>query len=169
MNSQRTNTHNPVSMRTIFLVTVALLLTGCGPGPSSTKSDNAKNADAGRKAGASKATEASASGPEITEAELGVPLYPGATKVEHSNRVLNSEGKKTYVQYLVSDDDVAKVAEFYRAEAAKVGKILDTPTTSADRQVVQIALSDGRSCQVNATKSNDGKTQIHILTSDRKT
>jgi hypothetical protein len=162
MNFQRAN------MRTIFLVTVALLLTGCGLGPSSTKSDNAKSAD-GRKAGASKAADA-ALGPEITEAQLGVPFYPGATKVEHSNVVLSGDGKKTYAQSWTTDDDVLTVAEFYRTEGAKVGKIGGlSENGSADLSIVSIGLNDGRVCQVTLAKTREGKTQIHILTTDPKT
>ena len=168
MNLQRANAHNPVSMRTIFLVTVALLLTGCGMGPSSTKSDNAKNPDAGRKAGASKAADGP-SGPEITEAQLGVPFYPGATKVEHSNVVLSGDGKKTYAQSWTTDDDVLTVAEFYRTEGAKVGEIGGLSNNgSADLSIVSIVLNDGRRCQVTVVKTKEGKTGIHILTTDPK-
>lgn len=163
MNFQRANMH------TVFLVTVALLLMGCGRGPFSTRSDNAKNPDAGRKTGASKAADGP-SGPEITEAQLGVPFYPSATKVEHSNVVLSGEGKTTYSQSWTTDDDVLTVAEFYRTEGAKVGKIGGLPGSgSAELSIVSIGLSDGRSCQVTVVKTKEGKTGIHILTTDRKT
>ena len=156
-------------MRTIFLVTVALLLTGCGRGLA-TRSDNAKNPDAGRKAGASKAADA-ASGPEITEAQLGLPFYPGAAKVEHSNAVLTGDGRKTYAQAWTTEDDVATVAEFYRTEAAKVGKVRGLPGNDGigDLSIISIGLNDGRVCQVTLAKTKEGKTQIHILTTDRKT
>jgi hypothetical protein len=168
MNLQLPSIYNPVPMRTILLVTVALFLTGCGRGPASSSSDGAKNPDAGRKAGASKPADASASGPEVTE--LGVPLYPGATKVPTSDLVM-TDGSKTSAESLVTDDDVATVAEFYRTEGAKVGKIVDTPMNDSSEtlKVVPIALNDGRRCQIQVIKGKDGKTQIHILTFNRKT
>jgi hypothetical protein len=89
--------------------------------------------------------------------------------VEHSNVVLSGEGKKTYAQSWTTDDDVLTVAEFYRTEGAKVGKIGGLSNNgSADLSVVSIGLNDGRSCQVTVVKTKEGKTGIHILTTDPK-
>jgi zinc ribbon protein len=65
-------------------------------------------------------------GAEVTEAELGVPLYPGAKRAEGSFQLSSEEGSMaTYV--FKTSDSPAQVMAFYRGKVSPKSAIVETP------------------------------------------
>jgi hypothetical protein len=76
-------------------------------------------------------------GPEVTEEELGLPFYPGAT-VEHVMRQ-STEGGEEYVQaHLTTSDGFADVTSFYKTELpqATIAGELDTEAIKTFRALL---------------------------------
>lgn len=80
---------------------------------------------------------------DAKEADLGLPIYPGARQHKDSSDDSpgltmglwgGSSGFKLVVLKLESDDAPEKVAAFYRKALAKYGKVLDCAKTSAKNE-----------------------------------
>lgn len=97
-------------------------------------------------------------GAKVTEADLGLPFYPGAKTQEGGmTRIASADGVMVTAT-LRSDDAPEKIAEFYRdkLKAASPGKQL-TDMTSGDTQTMMLS-DDGNKhfTQVTVTKADKG-------------
>src|SRR2546426_221996 len=98
-------------------------------------------------------------GAEVSEAELGVPLYPGAKREEGSFQLSTAEGTMaTYV--FKTGDSPAQVMAFYRGKLDPKTSFLETTDggmiTSDNRATVGFLITVGRD---NA----DGRTSISVV------
>jgi hypothetical protein len=97
---------------------------------------------------------------KVTEAELGVTLYPGATAVEHgATRTKAAEGTSVMAAY-ESKDSVEKVAGFFRDQlrAKSTGKQM---MDSSSNDTVVLMLADDQSnnaVQVSVSKADAGSS-----------
>jgi hypothetical protein len=97
---------------------------------------------------------------KVTEAELGVTLYPGATPVEHgATRTKAAEGTSVMAGY-ESKDSIEKVAGFFRDQlrARSTGKQM-MDTSSNDTVVLMLADDQSNNAvQVSVTKADTGSS-----------
>jgi hypothetical protein len=118
-------------MKLAALVAAAILgLAACSPKPSSTSGDAATSSSAPSR-------NHDASGP-ITEAKLGVKIYPGA------RIVTSGETDEVVSANLETGDGVAKVCEFYQKELGSegpAGSVHVTGTKNGRLYVVSLAPS----------------------------
>jgi hypothetical protein len=97
---------------------------------------------------------------KVTEAELGVTMYPGATAVEHgATRTQAAEGTSVMAGY-ESKDSFEKVAGFFRDQlrAKAAGKQM---MDSSSNDTVMLMLTDDQSnntVQVSVSKADAGSS-----------
>jgi hypothetical protein len=106
----------------------------------------------------------------ITEADLGVPFYPGAKPTEGTAMRLASGDSVSMQAGLRSDDAFDKVAAFYRdkLKAMSDGKQLTDLSSSDDASLSLIDDKAKTSLQVHVTKADKG-SEIAILSIRDKT
>ncbi|HYL10101.1 MAG TPA: zinc-ribbon domain-containing protein [Candidatus Acidoferrales bacterium] len=98
-------------------------------------------------------------GAEVSEADLGVPLYPGAKREEGSMQLSSAEGSMaTYV--FKTGDSPAQVIAFYRGKLSPKTTFFETPDggliTSESGANVGFMITIGR-------EANTGQTSIAIV------
>lgn len=116
-------------MKQFFSLALALTLCACGPKNEVSTSDAPKNATGSHDAG----------GP-ITEAKLGVKIYPGA------RIVTSGETGEVVSANLETSDAPEKVIKFYEGELG----------TARDQSGMVMAKKNGRTFVVNAVPSGAG-------------
>ncbi len=161
-----------------LLLAAAIALTACGRAQDkaaeklvektieSSMSKDGTSAKVDLSQGAMKVTTTDASGKttqmemgsaKISEAELGVPFYPGSKTVEGGGMRMAS-GDSTVLQLtLHSDDAPDKVAAFYRDKLKAM---------SAGKQLIDMASPDGASLSLMDDKSKNA-LQVHIGKDDK--
>lgn len=98
-----------------------------------------------------------------------VPVYPGAREVPNTRLIMDSDVAESYNCTFQTNDDPDKVADFYKAEGAKVGKIVDLPLgqkPGTGLRVVAVEVSKNEKIQIQATKSAKEGTMfsVHYVT-----
>ncbi|MEQ1936532.1 MAG: hypothetical protein ABL962_21995 [Fimbriimonadaceae bacterium] len=93
---------------------------------------------------------------EVTEADLGVPTYPGSTLVPNRDVKADVNGKHTVMSVRSTSDGAAKVSAFYK-------DIVTSPVTADMGKMATVSgkLADGREIAVMAME-DAGKTEITI-------
>lgn len=107
---------------------------------------------------AGKTSEMEIGAAKVTEADVGVPFYPGSKPVEGgAMRVKTPEGTAVTIS-LQSNDPPAKVAEFYRGKlkAQSSGKLFNDMSSADGASLSLIDESNKSSVQVNVGKSDQG-------------
>ena len=109
---------------------------------------------------AGKTTTMEMGGAKVTEAELGLPFYPGTRPLEGQSTRLNSPDGTMYSVGLHSDDASDKVAGFYRdrLKAQAQGK-----------QFMDMSGGDGSAVLSLADEKNQGSFQVHVSKADKGT
>lgn len=99
-----------------------------------------------------------------TEAELGVPVYPGATSEGQIN--LSEGGGTQSAAVLWSDDDVNKVIAWYKDELAGKPELNEINMSEGGQQAVMITWRDGSAIKMVTIGVDQydkkGKTKIGI-------
>jgi hypothetical protein len=98
-------------------------------------------------------------GTDVDQRELGLPAYPGARLRQHdadknsANLALftSAFGVKLLVVNYDSDDDTAKIVDFYRGKMKKYGKVLECRSHHAENANNGVNLDD------NGESSNKSK------------
>lgn len=97
---------------------------------------------------------------QVSEADLGLPFYPGSEATTGRDTKIDAKGKISVICYRTTSDDPSKVGEFYK------GKIKDVSSTSSgEMAMISGKLADGRRVAVMAMKK-DGKTEIQASSSN---
>ena len=105
-----------------------------------------------------KTTQMEIGGAQVSEAELGLPFYPGAKPLEGgTSRIASPEGHMLSVG-LHSDDDADKVAAFYR-ERLKA--------QAAGRQFMDMSGGDGTAALLLADEKSQDSLQVHVSKADK--
>ena len=98
-------------------------------------------------------------GAKVTEAEIGLPFYPGASLVENaSSKVSSPEGTMATVQ-LQSPDAPDKVAAFYREQlrSRAQGKATFADMSTGEAATLMLGGDDGKSgWQVSVSRADTG-------------
>lgn len=96
---------------------------------------------------------------------VDLPVYPGSTPLENTEMTQKMDDAVSHAHSYVTTDTPAQVAEFYRIEGAKLGKLLDMPKSNDQLKIVVIARTDGRKSQVMAMRSpRENTTSIGLTT-----
>jgi hypothetical protein len=122
-------------------------------------------------------------GSEVDQRELGLPAYPGARLRQHdadknnANLALSTSvfGMKLLVVNYDSDDDAAKIVDFYRGKMKKYGKVLECHSSHHGGNVnsgVNIDDSDessSKSKELKCEGDNTGKVvELKVGTEDNQ-
>lgn len=111
-----------------------------------------------------KATVTTGEDVKITEAELGVPMYPGATaQASGKFEGQGDKGGQSFEQYtLMTGDSVDKVKAFYKSNLKNVQNTIEQDTP--DGKVTMFMLeSGGKVITVNiSSNTQDKKTMIMV-------
>ena len=154
---------------TISLIVLFLLTLGCSSGSGSTNSDTDSVADKGATGKSANGTtdnkkDESSAKPtdpkkDISEAELGVPFYPGSEYDSKGNNFKNvTDAVKEFDTERTTSDTAKQVADFY------IGKVKGLKMVGAgDTYKLDGKLDSGAVFTCIASKQ-DGKTKI-IVTS----
>ena len=99
----------------------------------------------------------------VTEAELGLPFYPGSAPLKDRDMKINADGKQTYLSARSTSDSPEKVVEFFKS------KVKTASSTSAEKFGSVIGkLEDGRDVNLMAMVKDDGTTEVQISVSGKK-
>ena len=147
----------------IALITIVVIAAGCGSkrtyvGPGGKVTVNQKGGAKTVEVQTDKGKATIDTGKKtITEAELGVPVYPGAT-VEVSGNYEGTEAGKTgsmQQTMLTTSDDFDKVLEFYKSKLKNVKN--QYSQTAGDTKMAMFSLAPG-----------DSQISVHIVTDPKK-
>lgn len=107
---------------------------------------------------------------DITAAEAGIALYPGAQVDAEGGTRSRNEKFSAWLLPLVSGDAPAQVAAFYRAEAAKLKglkELLDMPSDQpGSAQLVAVYGTEHRSLSITIEPRAEGGSAILISRSE---
>ena len=101
----------------------------------------------------------------VSEADLGVPIYPGASRREGGMQINSASGSMVTVVFSTSDP-VDKVVAFYKDKLGENASVIQSPTgavISAGEKNKQ-----GVVITVGTDNSNDGATTIAIMRTKSK-
>ncbi len=107
-------------------------------------------------------------GAEVTEAELGLPFYPGSTVQENSGMKMDTTEGSIRTTVRTTSDLPAKVAEFYKAKLKDAGAY-SSSNDGNETSTVGGKLDDDRTASVVATRDKDAtSTTISITVTQEK-
>lgn len=104
----------------------------------------------------------------VSEADLGVPFYPGsADGTAGMSSKVETDKEKIVTSVRTSKDDLSKVLEFYQP---KVMNPSQSSATSGSTKVASISgtLEHGTEITIGATKDGDNDTQIIVTAKHKK-
>lgn len=104
----------------------------------------------------------------VSEADLGVPFYPGsADGTAGMSSKVETDKEKIVTSMRTSKDDPSKVLEFYQP---KVMNPTQSSATSGPTKVASISgtLEHGTEITIGATKDGDNDTQIIVTAKHKK-
>jgi hypothetical protein len=175
-----------MNSRTLALAAAAaLVLAGCQKASETTlektiesqmKAGGAKDAKVDLSGGGVKTTVTDKAGKTqtieighapVTEADLGVPLYPGAkVNAEHAMKVDAGDGSTMASLQLESTDSADKVADFYRAQLKSMagGREL-TDMRTGDAHVLSLSDPSGAETIQVAVSAGQGGAPATVLLS----
>ncbi|MBI1333040.1 MAG: hypothetical protein GC165_09185 [Armatimonadetes bacterium] len=181
-------------MKAWFLMPVALLVIGCSSSSGtssdthtigdamSSSSDSSGTKDAANME-ADKTREKSMTGPDAASTSgekkfeddvFKVPIYAGAKEMPYTRLMMDTDASKSYNCTFQSSDDPDKIADFYKTEAAKVGKVVDLSVGSKPGtgfRVVAADVTDNEKLQIQIMKNpKDGISAIsmHYIITKKK-
>jgi hypothetical protein len=106
---------------------------------------------------AGKTTQMEMGSAKISEAELGLPFYPGASPAEGSGMRMVNGASSTLQMGLHSDDAPDKVAAFYRDKLKAM---------SAGKQLMDMSSNEGASLSLVDDKAKS-VIQVHVSKADK--
>jgi hypothetical protein len=112
-----------------------------------------------------KTTQMEMGSAKITEAELGLPFYPGAAPKEGAAMRIAQRGNVSMQHVPHSDDAPDKVAAFYRdtLKARSAGKQMMDMSSGAGASIIQIDDKAKSSMQVHIGKADPKGSDIAIV------
>jgi len=103
----------------------------------------------------------------VSEADLGVPIYPGAARSEGGMQVNSANSSMVTVVYSTSDP-VSKVVDFYKGKLGENTSVIQT----GDGAVITSGKENNKESLVITvspdTSSSDGQTKIGIMRTRNK-
>jgi hypothetical protein len=171
------------------LAALALLLTGChhddvvysadgktvtvskdGSGSTITGPDGTKvniSGDGTKMTGTNDKGESFSVGGGVSEADLGLPYYPGSEEQKGSSSTQDLPKQKIVMCIRTSKDDPEKVGEFYKD---KMEGQSPSNSTAGDVKVMSMLgkLKNGSEASVSATRQGSKDTLINVMVTTKK-
>ena len=97
---------------------------------------------------------------QVSEAELGVPFYPGTRPGEGQSSKISTPDGTAYTVGLHSDDTPDKVAAFYRERLKAM---------SEGKQLVDMNAGDGNATLMLSDEKKKSAIQVHVGKADKGT
>ena len=136
----------------------AISLAGCGARHESTSAAAPEKTSEGAAEAAPKPPQG-----DVTDEKIGLPVYPGATEVEHTRVRMHNDTGDTYSVFYKTTDSPMQVAAFYRTEGAKLGTLQkDSIAVGEQLQSVGVDRTDGSRSAIQATTDGKGVTVITL-------
>ncbi len=107
-----------------------------------------------------KTSQVEIGGARVGEAELGVPLYPGAKVGEGASSKVSTPDGTMYTVMLQTPDATDKVAAFYREKLKGM---------SAGKQMMDMSGADGSANLVVADDKAKTSVQVHVMKGEKGT
>ena len=106
----------------------------------------------------------------VTDEAFPMPVYPGAKPVEMTGVVTEVGDTTTISKAWTTSDDVAKVSDFYKSEAAKAGKILTSVTAGEGNSMITTIILDipNGQCQTFVSYDKTKKATLFSMTLAKK-
>jgi hypothetical protein len=167
---------HPRILIVLVLISVVVLGSGCsrstkrtvymGPGGTATVTDKGGNGKTVEvKTGEGKVT-VNTEKKSITEKELGVPVYPGATVEVSGNYEGSAAGGQGSMQQtvLTTPDSFDKVSAFYKSNLKNVESSVNQNMGNGNMAMFSVKSADGGSIMVHVMTDKDKKvTQIQVM------
>lgn len=103
------------------------------------------------------------SGATVSEADLGVPIYPGATRRQGGVQI-NSGNATMLTAVFSTTDSVGKVVDFYRDKVGANASVVQSPTGS----VISSRDNNNQSVVITVGTDGSGATSITIMRMGKK-
>lgn len=158
----------------VLLLTIFLLLgAGCGGKKVTVKTEEGK-VEVSEKSGEvkvkTKEGEATYSQEKITEEDLGVPIYPGASLVKEGStsvRTKTEEGEGVFMAAsFVTGDSIEEVTEWYRSKLSGKQNFMDLSSTVGGKKSGMFMFQEGGTAKTVTISAGEdeqkGKTLIAI-------
>ena len=137
-----------------------IILAGCGGRDEAASAAGAASAKASPDAVAAPVSPAQGA---VTDEKIGLPVYPGATEVEHTRVMMHNDTGETFSVFYQTSDSPAQVADFYRSEGAKLGTLQkDSLAVGEQLRSVGVDRTDGSRSAIQATTEGKGTTVIAL-------
>jgi hypothetical protein len=142
-----------------------MLLAGCGADEASTAQPSATTTLAPAKAtqDAAVAVPAVPAAGEATNEKIGLPIYPGAKEVESTRFGLHTGTGDTFTVSYRTSDSPTLVADYYRAEATKLGTLEESLNIGTELKSVAVKRPDGSTSGARAVRGENGVTIISVF------
>jgi hypothetical protein len=99
----------------------------------------------------------------ISESDLGIAIYPGATRGEGSMNIKTPTGSLVTATYMTSDAP-SQVVEFYKGKLGDKASTIDTGNAT----MISSADDDNNNKVMITVTSDNGKTKVTIMHSTKK-
>jgi hypothetical protein len=104
----------------------------------------------------------------VSEADLGVAIYPGATRQEGGMQINSGTGSMVTVVYS-TPDSLPKVIDFYKSKLGETSSVIQTGTGAIITSASQNSAGENNeSMVITLTSDPDGQTKIAIMRTRRK-
>ena len=104
----------------------------------------------------------------VSEADLGVAIYPGATRQEGGMQINSGSGSMVTVVYS-TPDSLNKVIDFYKSKLGESSSVIQTGTGAVITSASQNSAGENNeSMVITLTSDPDGQTKIAIMRTRRK-
>jgi hypothetical protein len=104
----------------------------------------------------------------VSEADLGVAIYPGATRQEGGMQINSGTGSMVTVVYS-TPDSLSKVIDFYKSKLGETSSVIQTGTGAVITSASQNSAGENNeSMVITVTSDPDGQTKIAIMRTRRK-
>ena len=97
---------------------------------------------------------------KVSEADVGVPFYPGTQPAEGQSTRIKTPDGDAYTTVLHSDDAPEKVAAFYRDKLK---------AQSAGKQFMDMSGNDGNATLMLSDDAAKSTLQVHVMKADKGT
>jgi hypothetical protein len=105
-------------------------------------------------------TQLEVGGAKVSEADVGVPFYPGSQPADGQSSRASTPDGNSYTVVLHTDDATDRVASFYRDKLK---------AQSEGRQFMDMSAGEGNTTLVLSDEKAKSMVQIHVLKADKGT
>lgn len=101
-------------------------------------------------------------GTTVTEADLGVPFYPGSAEKQGAAMKVDTPTEKSYMCVRTTSDEPAKVKEFYESKVAGL-KFTVIEANGDSTAMGETKLENGAKVAISATRKKDAtETEVTV-------